>query len=124
MQRILVMSTELHKSHVGTLRELRYAANTREESEELELSMKCCFEKDIHPHLLEHILNGNNGIAICEGVLLRRIGQLLIDYHHVLGQINSRSQQVVQAVDGAEHPINLGNHSRRLITGTQRGRSV
>lgn len=38
MQRILVMSAELHKSHVGTLRELRYAANTREESEELELS--------------------------------------------------------------------------------------
>lgn len=58
-------------------------------------------------HPLEHVLNGNYGITIGQRVLLGLIGQFLIDHYDVLGQINSGPQQVVQTVDGAEHPINL-----------------
>ena len=60
----------------------------------------CCYS-------LEHVLHSNDGVAVGQRVLLSWIGQLLIDNHYILCQVDSRPQQVVQTVDRTEHPINL-----------------
>lgn len=66
MQGILVLGSELHEPHVATLTQLRDGSDPGEE--------------------LEHCLDGHDCVAVGQGVLLCRVGQLLVDDHHIFRQ--------------------------------------
>lgn len=77
VQGVLVLRAELHEPHVRRLRQLRDALDAGE--------------------VLEHGLHGHNRVAVGQRVLLGRVGELLVDDHHVLGQRDTGAQQVVRA---------------------------
>lgn len=76
------MRTELHKSHVGRLREFGDDARRGEH--------------------LEHGLHGHDRVTVGQVVLLRRVGRLLVHHHYCVRQVYRRLDQVVQTSREAE----------------------
>ena len=72
-----IVSPELHEPHVGGLGEFGDDVGLGEEPED-----------GLHAH---------DGVAVSQRVLLRRVGRLLVDHHHVLCGVDACSQQVVKA---------------------------
>lgn len=58
--------------------------------------------------ILEHGLHGNDRITVRQRVFFGRVGQFFVHHHHILGQRDASSQQIVQAVDRTKHPVDLG----------------
>lgn len=57
--------------------------------------------------LLEHILHSDNCVAVREWILLSGVGELLVDHHNTFGQRDAGTQQIIEAINGAKHPVNL-----------------
>ena len=72
-----IVSPELHEPHVGGLGEFGDDVGLGEEPED-----------GLHAH---------DGVAVSQRVLLRRVGRLLVDHHHVLRGVDAGSQQIVKA---------------------------
>lgn len=104
-------------------RECRDASETPEDSKVVNLhdtpsagllSVAAESNKRRARHSLEHSLHRDDRVAIGQRVLFGGIVELLVYDHDVLGQSDAGSQKVVQAVDGAAHPVDQRKVGHRV----------
>lgn len=62
-------------------------------------------EKSILNSLLKHCLNSDDGITIRQAIFFSGIREFFVDDNNIFGKCYARPQQIVQAINRSEHPI-------------------